>query len=69
MLGCPYWAGGEIGRRTALRTRRRKAWRFESSPAHKTKEDGVLLLSAEINPWRDAANATCVRCRSWIYPE
>ncbi len=31
-------AGGEIGRRTTLRTWPRKGWRFESSPAHKTKE-------------------------------
>ncbi len=27
-------ADGEIGRRTALRTRRRKAWEFKSPSAH-----------------------------------
>jgi hypothetical protein len=46
MLYSLYWAGGEIGRRTALRTRRRKAWRFESSPAHKSEaiEAGAACL-------------------------
>ncbi len=32
------WVGGEIGRRTALRTRRRKAWEFESPPTHKNNK-------------------------------
>ncbi len=36
-------AGGEIGRRTALRTRRRKAWEFESPPAHKDYCPSVSL--------------------------
>lgn len=39
--GDSTWAGGEIGRRTWLRTKPRKGWRFESSPAHKKRARGA----------------------------